>query len=1060
MKILPENRLSKNIRSLRIPTTQLYLFVVFIALFIMVMGVIGILRMHTIYRNAHTLYADRTLPLVQLTEIRIAYLDGILGTMERQEKGEITPKQALSNIHAAKDRIKENWTSYQLTYITPKEKIISDNVALQIGKLITQINAYEPLIQKASQTHQKELAEEAVRGQARLLLDSLNELIRLQVQIGTQLEEANTRLYDTTARQFFLSIGLSLLLIAIISFFLVRNIFKSIKGLEQHKQDLTEEQEKTKTFLDLAGDMIFIMHPDLSIAYVNQVTSKKLGYTQEELLAKKVYELFADTEFLSFRDAQNRIKQEGASVHERKFLKKDGSILYAESSVKVLPDGSYINIARDQTDKREVITALRESEEKYRYLFQNSPAYIIVWDLISMTVLEVNQAVINKYGYPAEDWQGMPVTRYRPKEDHARIQQFAAQMLKSREPIAKGNWRHLKYSGEEMWMEIVSHHISYKGIPAILSLGIDITEQVKMQEALQKSESLFHSLVDHAGEAIFMITRGGIIIDLNRKATEMFQYKKKELVGQNVLILHPPEAIQELPALWNKLKSDGSLTEERTFIRKDGTPVEVEISRNMLPDQSGAIAILRDISVRKKYETQQKLFASIVNNSDDAIISKSLSSIITSWNKGAETMLGYSAFEAIGQHISMIFPEDLYEEEEEIIGQIKRGNSVDHLETRRRRKDGTVIYVSATISPLIDPAGNMTGASTILRDITEKVRAEELIRQSEANYRQLFDESPVAMWVADPETLQFIQVNKACITQYGYSREEFTQLQLTNIIPGIRQQIERSAPHKNLSAAGIFSFESEHFKKDGAILDVVTSAIPVTLTGAREWLMIAMDITEKNRFEQQLTRAAIKVQEQERYEIGGELHDNVCQILATCLIYLDMMKKNLAKEDYSLYERTRSFINLASTETRNLSHQLAPVFMEESDIEDVFKRLLNNFNLQNKYKIILRVDQLYKAVPLNNELQLNLYRILQEQLRNIYKHAEATVITVTVSGTDQVLEMTIADNGKGFDPGSMKGGIGIANMKRRAKVFNGTFLLHSSPGNGCKIYIQVPLAKI
>ncbi|HVZ25466.1 MAG TPA: PAS domain S-box protein, partial [Sediminibacterium sp.] len=540
----------------------------------------------------------------------------------------------------------------------------------------------------------------------------------------------------------------------------------------------------------------------------------------------------------------------------------------------------------------------------------------------------------------------------------------------------------------------------------------------------------------------------------------MFQYAKSELVGQNVLILHPSNAVQELPGLWNRLKTEGSLTDERTFVRKDGSLIEVEISRNMLPDQSGAIAILRDISVRKKYETQQKLMASIVNNSDDAIISKTLDGIITSWNKGAEMILGYTAEEAIGRHITLIFPEELYEEETTIIEQIKKGHAVDHFETRRQRKDGTILYVSVTVSPLFDPAGNITGASKILRDISEKVRAEETIRQSEANYRQLFDESPVAMWVADPETQRFIQVNKACIAQYGYSQEAFLELRLADIIPGVGQLIETSGLSENAKTPNSFKFEQEHIRQDGTKLEVVTSAIPVVLTGRRQWLMIAMDVTEKNRFEQQLTRAAIKVQEQERYEIGGELHDNVCQILATCLIYLDMMRKHLHEEGLKLYEKTRSFINLASTETRNLSHQLAPVFIDESDIEEVFKRLLNNFNLQNHYEISLLVDPIYKVLPLNNELQLNLYRILQEQLRNIYKHADATAITIAIGGNEALLEMTIADNGRGFDPGSVKGGIGIANMKRRVKLFNGIFLVHSSPGNGCELYIQVPLTKI
>ncbi|HVZ25929.1 MAG TPA: PAS domain S-box protein, partial [Sediminibacterium sp.] len=520
MITLPGTRFGKQIRSLRIPSTQLYFFVVFVSLFIMTMGVIGIRRMHTIYRNAHTLYADRTLPLEQLNEIRAACLDNLLGTIGQLETGKLNTSQAIARIHIAESRIRENWITYRLTYLTPNEKKFADSVGVLLNQLSEQISALVPALQQSQGHHQKEIAESIVGDTIRKFLGALKALIGLQVQIGRQLEANNTELYENTSRQFYISLALALALIAILSIFLIRNIQQSFRRLQKNQQQVLEEQEKTQAFLDLAGDMIFIVRPDYRIAYVNQIACSKLGYHREEVQSKNIYELFAGTESPSFTEVVNRMKAEKKSIHTREFLKKDGTTLFTESSVRLLPDGSYINIARDQTEKRQALTALRESEEKYRYLFQNSPACIIIWDLINLSVLEVNKAVIQKYGYPEEEWIGMSVFRYRPKEDHSRIRQFAASLLKSGEKLAKSTWKHLKYSGEEMWMEIVSHRIDYKGVPAILSLGIDITEQVKMQLALRKSEDLFHSMVDYAGEAIFMVNRTGLIIDVNRKARE------------------------------------------------------------------------------------------------------------------------------------------------------------------------------------------------------------------------------------------------------------------------------------------------------------------------------------------------------------------------------------------------------------------------------------------------------------------------------------------------------------------------------------------------------------
>lgn len=243
-------------------------------------------------------------------------------------------------------------------------------------------------------------------------------------------------------------------------------------------------------------------------------------------------------------------------------------------------------------------------------------------------------------------------------------------------------------------------------------------------------------------------------------------------------------------------------------------------------------------------------------------------------------------------------------------------------------------------------------------------------------------------------------------------------------------------------------------------MDVETSGIPVVLNGKKRLLMIAIDVTEKNLYEQKLTRASIKAQEEERYEIGGELHDNVCQLLVVSLLYLGMMKKSLTPGAEEYFSQTHQYISLASDEIRNLSHRLAPAFFDDATLEDAFIQLLKNFNIEEKFEISLDFDQAAKSYPISRELQLNLYRILQEQLRNIFKHANATSIAVNVSLNNDTLVMKVADNGKGFDPETKKGGIGLANMNRRVQLFSGNFIIHSAVGQGCKVLVEIPLPGI
>ena len=163
--------------------------------------------------------------------------------------------------------------------------------------------------------------------------------------------------------------------------------------------------------------------------------------------------------------------------------------------------------------------------------------------------------------------------------------------------------------------------------------------------------------------------------------------------------------------------------------RPDGTLVHFVPYPTPLYDNSGtligAVNMLVDISDRERADLDAQRLASIVESSNDAIISKSLDGIITSWNRGAERLFGYTAEEVIGKAVTILIPEDRISEEPEILERIRRGKRVDHYDTVRRRKDGSLIDISLTVSPLKEADGRIIGASKIARDITERKRAQE-----------------------------------------------------------------------------------------------------------------------------------------------------------------------------------------------------------------------------------------------------------------------------------------------------------------------------------------------
>src|SRR5690242_444859 len=345
---------------------------------------------------------------------------------------------------------------------------------------------------------------------------------------------------------------------------------------------------------------------------------------------------------------------------------------------------------------------------------------------------------------------------------------------------------------------------------------------------------------------------------------------------------------------------------------------------------------------------------------------------------------------------------------------------------------------------------------SILYCLERKKRVTELM-ESEKRYSELFRLNPQPILIFDIDTFRFVQVNHAAVLLYGYSLEEFNKITVFELRSNEDNRRLRQSLKENLHNNQTVHRKSKHFTKSGRMLDVEIQATFIVINNKKYRMVIITDVTEKNRVDQQITKAIIKTQENERYEIGAELHDNICQILATTHISLGVLKKSISANGMDLFQQCRNYISLATQEIRNLSHRLAPSFFNDSSLEEAFNILLKNINIENKYEISVYFDPSIQKLNINHDLQLNLYRILQEQLRNILKYAKCKRIEIDLIQHNNYLKMRVSDDGIGFDVHAVKGGIGISNMRRRTELFEGKFELLSSPGEGCQLIISIPL---
>jgi PAS domain S-box-containing protein len=273
---------------------------------------------------------------------------------------------------------------------------------------------------------------------------------------------------------------------------------------------------------------------------------------------------------------------------------------------------------------------------------------------------------------------------------------------------------------------------------------IDISERKRTEHLAQR----LGAIVDSSDDAIVSQDLDGIIYTWNPGAERLFSYTAEEAIGTPITrLVIPVDRHDEESEILSRVRRGEHVDHYETVRRrKDGSLVEISLTVSPVKNAEGRIIgaskIARDISERKRITQFEQRLASIVESSDDAIVSKDLDGIIQSWNPGAERLFGYTAEEVIGKPITLLIPTDRHDEESEILSRIRRGERIDHYETVRRRKDGSLVEISLTVSPVKNAEGRIIGASKIARDITERRRAQErqnlLLKEMSHRVKNLF----------------------------------------------------------------------------------------------------------------------------------------------------------------------------------------------------------------------------------------------------------------------------------------------------------------------------------
>ena len=361
-----------------------------------------------------------------------------------------------------------------------------------------------------------------------------------------------------------------------------------------------------------------------------------------------------------------------------------------------------------------------QQELRFAALVQQSDDAIISTDLDG-TVTSWNRGAEQTYGYSAAEALGRHISFCYPPERRTKVNAFL-QRIANGEAIERFDTQRLKKDGTliDVSLSVSAIEDETGKIVGVSGIARDVTARRRTARQLQ----LQSAALEAAANGIVITDRQGTIVWANHSFTRMTGYSNQEIVGKNPRLLKSEEQPDSCYAkLWSTISSGKVWQGEIVNRRKDGTTYTEEMTITPVTQETGSetdtyfIAIKQDITERKKAEEELQRLASIVEFSEDAIIGKNIDGVITSWNRGAEKIYGYTRDEVVGRDLSFLLPPERQAEIQAIMERVLSGQSIECLETQRLTRTGSAIDVSLSVSPIKDASGHIAGASTIARDI-------------------------------------------------------------------------------------------------------------------------------------------------------------------------------------------------------------------------------------------------------------------------------------------------------------------------------------------------------
>ena len=756
---------------------------------------------------------------------------------------------------------------------------------------------------------------------------------------------------------------------------------------------------------------------------------------------------------------------------QNKGMTRSGEVFHSELTLNPAYDdkNQIIGVASffsDQTELLRINEQLKESELRYRSLVENASDAIFIADCDG-NLLEVNTKGCVLTGYAKEVLLTMNSEQLIVAEPNGEQRKNrVARLQKGESLMRKFNIRHKNGS-----LVPVESHSFMLPDGRLVGIARDLVERLRMEKEEAQMQKRLKAIFNGTTDAIMLADNEGSYIQVNPAAAKMLGYTEDEL-----LLKKSHEVVAGGTSdLWLDFIRQGHQSGTIELFRKDGMKIicDYNATANILPGLH--LSILTDVTERERAEAlireSEARLAEAQRLARFGYWERDLATNKLTWSDELYHIFGKEKSDdhfTLEEFLALVVESDR-EYVKESLEKIKSQRTPANIEYSIYTPRGERRTIHNSIYMEFDTFGKLTRLFGTAQDVTARKRSENAVRESEKKYRYLFEYNPLPMWVLDTDTLEFLDVNHAALEHYQYTRDEFLALPY-QAIKSAEEKKHFSDFKERISAQPLNAGLWIHQKRDKSTMDVEILFHTIDHPNKNACLAIVTDVTDKLKAEaeikssyqqlQELTGHLQHVIEEERTRISREVHDELGQQLTGLKMDASWILRKLPSEAEGIRDKVSEMVALIDEtvkSVRRISSELRPGILDDLGLAAAMEWLGQEF--EKRTGVVCCFQNRAENFEPEGKLASNIFRIYQEALTNVARHAQAKKITTTLDEKHDNLYLIIKDDGIGFDPraGSQNGkSLGLIGMKERALTLKGELTVQTGNNMGTTVTLSIP----